>query len=71
MAIEVDEVLETVHALESEINEMVDLLRIYKANKVDVKGVGEIIFTDTQKQSIESEYLNSKSRLVDSFKQLP
>ena len=71
MPINFNEVYDTVHEIQTKVDELLQIVRLAKTAKVTVDRVGEFDFTQTQKDALKSNYDSLKTELVDLFQNLP
>ena len=71
MALDIDAAIDTAYALESNISEMVSILRVYKEGKISIQEIGDVEFSTAQKQILADKYVTLKSNLQTLYSQLP
>lgn len=71
MAINFNEIFETLHEIQTKIDRMVMVVQIAKEEKCSVEVIGDISFTLAQKAMLKNEYLILKSEVETLWQTLP
>lgn len=71
MAINFDEVYNTVHEIQTKVDELLSIVDLAKVGKVVIEQVGEFNFTTAQKTALKDKYSSLKSEISGLFQELP
>lgn len=69
--IDFDQLYQSLHDMQTTIGTISQLAIVAKEGKVTVVGVGDIVFTPEQRQSLVQQYLVLKAELAILYQQLP
>ena len=71
MAIDFDEVYETLHSIQTKIDDIMRVVYTANAGKVTVPCIGDIEFTAGQKTILRNEYNSLKAEIATLWQGLP